>query len=244
MKDTFYFQHDYNAANDQKILRLRAKFNNAEGYGVYFMILEAMAQEENGCLDNDCIAQLSLSYGLAIEQLKAVINYCVEIGLFILYDGGLYSKRMIEHKNFRRERSLSGKRGAKTRWENSSAIAQPMAQPMQRKGKERKEKKNKGNNIIPKHKYSTFEELKNIEEKDIQELVDRYGGNPAFVRSCIENMENWLAKNGKPGKYGKPYKNYLAALRDFVKRDALKIKQENHDKRFSKSKIAFIKVDE
>lgn len=142
MKDTYYFQHDYNAANDQKVLKLRAKFNNAEGYGIYFMILEAMAQEKTGRLDNDCIAQLSLSYGLAIEQLKAVLNYCLEIGLFVQDENGIFSKRMLEHKNFRKERSLSGKKGAKTRWKNSSAIAQPLAQLMQRKGKERK-----GNNI-------------------------------------------------------------------------------------------------
>lgn len=140
MKDSFYFQHDYNAANDQRILKLRAKFDNAKGYGMYFMILEAMAQEESGTLEPDCIAQLSLSYSLAIEELKAVLEYCISIGLFVSDEKGIYSHRMLEHKNFRKERSSAGKRGAKNRWKNGSAIKEPLAQPMQRKGKERKEK--------------------------------------------------------------------------------------------------------
>jgi hypothetical protein len=144
MKDSYYFPHDCNAANDQRVLKLRTKFNNAEGYGIYFYILEAMSQEEDGVLDSDCMAQLSLSYGLAIEQLSAVINYCIEIGLFVQDQSGIYSKRMIEHKLFRKERSESGKRGAYSRWSdgsaNSSAIGSAYAK--ERKGKERKEKIN------------------------------------------------------------------------------------------------------
>lgn len=136
MKDSFYFPHDYNAANDQKILRLRSKFNNAEGYGIYFMILEAMAQEADGVLDLDCMAQLSLSYGLAIEQLKIVLNYCVDVGLFIQDTKGIYSQRMIEHKLFRKERSESGKKGASSRWVDSSANGSANAK--ERKGKESK----------------------------------------------------------------------------------------------------------
>mgnify|MGYP001572489914 CR=1 FL=1 len=33
-KDTYYFSHDYNARNDEKILELRVKYG-AEGYGLF-----------------------------------------------------------------------------------------------------------------------------------------------------------------------------------------------------------------
>ena len=142
MRDSYYFSHDCNAANDQRILKLRTRFNNAEGYGIYFFILEAMSQEEYGILESDCVAQLSLSYGLAIEQLQAVLNFCIEVGLFIQDQKGIYSKRMVEHKKFRKERSESGKRGAASRWNDGSAIgsANGSAYAKERKGKEIKEK--------------------------------------------------------------------------------------------------------
>ena len=41
MKESFYFSHDYNARNDQKILMLRGKFGN-EGYALFFYILETI----------------------------------------------------------------------------------------------------------------------------------------------------------------------------------------------------------
>jgi len=158
MKDSFYFPHDYNAANDQKILRLRSRFNNAEGYGIYFMVLEAMAQENNGILDDDCIAQLSFSYRLSSELLESVVNYCIDIGLFIKDKKGIYSKRIIKYKKFRKERSESGKRGADSRWKNSSAINQPYAK--ERKGKERKGNKTVTNLRISEMKSQFLSETK------------------------------------------------------------------------------------
>ena len=43
-KDTFWFKHDYNARNDEKILELRS-IHGAEAYGVYWMIVETMADK-------------------------------------------------------------------------------------------------------------------------------------------------------------------------------------------------------
>ncbi len=147
-KEAFYFPHDYNAASDPKIVGLRIKFNNAEGYGIYFMILEAMAQEDDGTLKgaiDEIIAQLSLSYSLAIEQLKNVINFCIDKELFVLEENRLFSKRLLKHKEFREERKKSGKRGARSRWENGSAIGSAYAK--ERKGKEIKEKENTANAV-------------------------------------------------------------------------------------------------
>ena len=45
-KDTYYFSHDYNARNDEKMIAVRMK-HGAEGYGIFFMILEKMRESEN-----------------------------------------------------------------------------------------------------------------------------------------------------------------------------------------------------
>ena len=43
-KDAYYFPHDCNARNDPKILALRSVFG-AEGYGVYWMLIEIRREQ-------------------------------------------------------------------------------------------------------------------------------------------------------------------------------------------------------
>jgi len=129
-KESFYFQHDYNARNDDKILELRAKFG-AEGYGIFWMILETMAENENGGAKAGLIGGLSLGYGVAKDRLLEVFNYCLEVGLFYEDAGYYYSKRLLTHKEFRKELSKNGAAGAAKRWRGYSP---PNAK--ERKGKE------------------------------------------------------------------------------------------------------------
>lgn len=129
MKKTFYFRHDYNARNDEKLMRIRTRFNNAEGYGLFWFVVERMHEAEDGYLDGSAIAELALSYAVPAKKVQAFIDECVAIGLFHRTETGkLYSPRVLAHIEFRRERSASGKLGAKKKWEgeNSSAIAQPL----------------------------------------------------------------------------------------------------------------------
>jgi hypothetical protein len=132
--------------NDQKILKLRTNFENAKGYGMYWMFLESMARSSNGMIDGSAIAELQLSYGIATEELLTFIEYCVSIDLFKRDENGyIYTPRMLEHLAFRKERSESGRRGALSKWgkdgsANDSAIGSVNEQLMARK-KEKKERK-------------------------------------------------------------------------------------------------------
>lgn len=129
-KETFYFQHDYNARNDDKILELRSKFG-AEGYGIFWMIIETMAENENGGAKAGLIGGLSLGYGVAKDVLIEVFKYCLELGLFYEESGYYYSKRLLTHKEFRKVLSENGAAGAAKRWRGYS---HPNAK--ERKGKE------------------------------------------------------------------------------------------------------------
>lgn len=131
-KETFYFQHDYNARNDDKILELRSKYG-AEGYGIFWMIIETMAENDNGGAKAGLIGGLSLGYGVAKEKLVEVFKYCLEIGLFYEEAGYYYSKRLLTHKEFRKVLSENGALGAAKRWRGYS---HPNAK--ERKGKENK----------------------------------------------------------------------------------------------------------
>jgi len=133
-KDAFYFQHDYNARNDDKILELRSQFG-AEGYGVFWMIIETMAENDDGGLKASLIGGLSLGYGVAKGWLSEFITACVSIGLFYEKDGYYFSKRLLTHKEFRQYLSEKGKEGAAKKWGGyRGANGHPYAK--ERKGKE------------------------------------------------------------------------------------------------------------
>lgn len=138
-KETFYFSHDYNARNDDKILQLRSKYG-VGSYGVFWMIIETMAENEQGKLDKKLIGGLSLGYGVAMGWLSEIIEYCLEIGLLFEEQGFIYSKRLLSHKDFRKELSGFGKDGARVRWGGyKGGHNHPNAK--ERKGKENKEKR-------------------------------------------------------------------------------------------------------
>ncbi len=79
-------------------------------------------------------------------------------------------------------------------------------------------------------KKGTFTTLKSLDETVLQEIADKYDVPVSFVKSKLDDMTNWLQSKGKV------YKDYRAALSNWVKSDALKIKKDHNDR----SKIAFI----
>ena len=143
MKNSFYFDHDYSSRNDQKILKLRSRYG-MEGYGIFWCLMETMAEDSTGYIDGSAIDVLSMSYCVPIDRLKEIIDYMNDIQLIEKCEHGNYfNKRMLEHKSFRVERSESGKRGAYNRWKkqevNSSANGSPNAKEI----KDSKEDKGK-----------------------------------------------------------------------------------------------------
>jgi len=131
-KDSYYFSHDYNARNDERILELRAKYG-AEGYGIFWMVIETMAETDNGGIKKTYIGGLSLGYGVAIDRLREIISLCIVLELFYEEEDYLFSKRLLEHKKLRKTLSDNGSEGARKRWGGHSP---PNAK--ERKGKERK----------------------------------------------------------------------------------------------------------
>ena len=75
-----------------------------------------------------------------------------------------------------------------------------------------------------------YASIKNLQDIDFQEIAEKYHVPVSFVLSKLDDMENWLEAKGKR------YQNYRAALMNWVKKDALQIKQTQHER----SKIAFI----
>lgn len=109
-KNSFWFKHDYNARNDEKILELRSEYG-VEGYGIYWMLIESMCETSCGGLKASLIGGLSHGFGVAKARLAEIIKFCIEIGLFYDENGTYYSKRLLKHKQERKYLSEMGKIG-------------------------------------------------------------------------------------------------------------------------------------
>jgi len=112
-----YFNHDSNARNDEKIVALRIRYG-AEGYGVYFMLIE-MLQAAPGCVLEKDYKALAFDLRVSARRIKSIVE---DFGLFTPTDGGkkFYSERLIRHVNEaeenERKRSEAAQYAASMRW--------------------------------------------------------------------------------------------------------------------------------
>ena len=118
---TPYFTHDSNARNSSKLISVRMKYG-AEGYGIYFMIIERLREEE----DYSSLADYErLAFDLRVESAK-IKSIVEDFALFEFTEDGkrFYSKslsRRMEYKDKKlNQLSEKGRRAAAKRWNNEN----------------------------------------------------------------------------------------------------------------------------
>ncbi|MBR3938700.1 MAG: DUF4373 domain-containing protein [Bacteroidales bacterium] len=114
-KDAYYFKHDSNARNDEKLLVVR-RMHGMEGYGTYWGIIEKLRESKDYTLSKDYD---SISWELRVDEdivKKIVENY----GLFTVTDDKFYSARlcgdMVEWDEKKEARRQAGIIGMQSRW--------------------------------------------------------------------------------------------------------------------------------
>jgi len=141
MKDAFYFPHDANAQNDEKLLHIVSKFGMT-GYGIYWCWIEQMHESQDGKLTIKLIEGLSLRFRVDKELLLQFYNEAINIGLFLADDKKYWSQRVLRNKDEfeqkRQKKSDAGKRGMQSRWGSNNTVI-----TKHNKGKESKVKKSK-----------------------------------------------------------------------------------------------------
>ena len=107
-----YFSHDSNARNSDKLLKVRMDLG-AEGYAIYFMILERLREEDDYISKND---YMMIAYDLRVdeEKVKKVIN---DYDLFIVDDDVFYSKSFMERMTIKESKRLKAQKAVNERWE-------------------------------------------------------------------------------------------------------------------------------
>lgn len=192
-----YFSHDSNARNSEKLLKVRMKYG-AEGYGVYFMLLERLREED----DYRCFVDIdvfSFDFRVDKEVIKSII-YDFNLFSFSEDKKYFYSEsllRRMEIKDKKKEelseirRNAANKRWEKER-ENSNLLN---ANAMQNDAKKREDKiiKDNKDNKNNKNKDNVY----NYSSKEIDDEICKYTKNKELRDNlCVfVNMRNDLNKS-------------------------------------------------
>ena len=149
MKDTYYFQHDYNPTSDPKVQALIGECG-AVGYGIYWRIVEMLHEDELHKLQCKKYIYLALAKQMltSVEQVEAIIKNCIDTYELFKTDGDFFwSERVMRNIDKRTElsnkRSKAGKMSAEMR-KNSTCVEQLPTSVEQNPTKERKGKEIKG----------------------------------------------------------------------------------------------------
>lgn len=166
MKDSYWFRHDSNARNDEKIIDLRAELGY-EGYGIYWALIEYLRDTENYEAE---LKPKRIAYAIQAEEglIEQVIN---GYGLFVVDKEKFYSNSLKERMKEMDRKREQQRQNANKRWA---------------KGRENDEKKDTstevyhGNATALPEKCHKIREDKSKEEKkrgeDRRDSKEREGG--------------------------------------------------------------------
>lgn len=206
-KETYYFSHDSNALTDTKILNMRADYG-LEGYGLYWVIIEMMRNEENYKLElNKNTYRAIKTLTNTTIDIEKFINDCIEdYKLFEQKDKKFYSNSLLKRMEVKEKKSAIAREKAQKRW-NSNAIAmQQQCNSNANKVKENKIKeiKNKRNKIKDIYnlncpKLPQIQKLTQKREKAIDNFIKEFT-EEQFEQICkIANSTSFLIGENERG---------------------------------------------
>lgn len=196
-KDAYFFSHDCNARNDPKILALRSVYG-AEGYGVYFMLVEILREQPEYRLSVNKYMWNTLAMQMQVEasHLEQIITDCctefAENGSTLLVNDGeyLYSASLLRRMGKVDDISNLRREAARKRWENkpckTSGNSDGCSDDANAGQEQSKEKKSK-------EKQSKAEQ-----RKEKQNIFSDFACGDADLLSALQGFEEMRVKIKKP----------------------------------------------
>lgn len=195
--DAYYFQHDYNPANDPKIICLLGNYGGL-GYGIFWRVIEMLHQEKSHKLPlkNYVFEAIAKQMLTSVEQIEEVIKKCIDD--YELFQGDqlfFWSNRVLQNIKKQNEisevRSKAGKASVLAR-QISTNVEQSLTNG--NKGKERKGKEKKRNLSIPPTSSEVVEKEK-LKNKEVVLILDEFKRiNPSinFGHKTQRAAAEWL----------------------------------------------------
>jgi hypothetical protein len=204
-KDTFYFSHDYNSRNDEKIKRLIRK-HGMLGYGVFWAIVEELYNNANALhLDYDGIA-----FDLRTES-DVVYSVLHDFDLFV-FNGDHFGSLSVQNRiNDRKDKSQKARDSAYSRWNKNKNDANALqAQSDSNAIKERKGKEIKGKEI--KEDIPTIDVFLSFCKED---MLKNGLSFDAYEYSLKSKFSSWVDNKWRDG-HNKPIKNWKSKIRNTI----------------------------
>lgn len=183
-KETFWFRHDYDAADDDKTMLLIEQLG-LEGYGIYWILIEKLRGRKDYKMPFSVVPSLARRYMTTPEKMKTVIT---QYGLFEYDDDGFfYSVSLIERmtalEDLKNKRSIAGKIGNEKRWKKESETQQLelfIANESQ----------------CDSNAIASYRDKNRIEKNIIKEKEDKSSKKKNFVPPTIEEVAEYIKEKG------------------------------------------------
>lgn len=202
---TYYFSHDSNARNDDRILILRSELG-WEGYGIYWAIIETLRDTDGYYYQKSRLRGLAFSLQVEESFLMKVIN---DFELFEQDDEKFWSdslnKRMMLAKTEIKKKSEAGKKGAKVRWQKDAV---PITTDTNKNKNKLKLNKNKFVELINEISLSN-----NFVKSEVDKFIDYWTEpNKSGTKMRFElektwdptrRLKRWMSNNFNTTKKGK-----------------------------------------
>jgi len=166
-KDTFYFSHDYNSRNDEKIKSLIFK-HGLRGYGIFWAIIEDLYNNANELQTN--YERIAFELREDVIIVKSVIE---DFELFVINDNYFGSNSVKKRLEDRALKSKKATDSVSKRWE-----------------KQRLKELEDTNVLPPNYDSNTIKESKGEEIKEKKEEDSIVYINPEFLK-----FNDWLKEN-------------------------------------------------
>lgn len=209
-----WFKHENSLANPK--LRLLKRRHGAEGYGVYFQILELIAgniEKDNinewGFLPKEYWDEEFLAEELSVDQdrLESILDTCVGIELLQYKDNRLFCSKIIERCDDYIERI---KKSVEPKEEIVVTKSEQSTNNVGHKNKKENKEIEEEREV---KEEASVSYLQNLPENIIQGFVLEREVSVNQVKEKALELFNYCQMHGKK------YKNYLAFLRNAIYKD-------------------------
>ena len=224
MKDAYYFSHDSNARNDQRLMKVRMQYG-MEGYGIYFAIIEILRETKDYKIkysDIDAIAyELKVEQGIVDEivfsydlfeweinpdgqSLLAGMPNCKMTDDDYFYSASL-KRRMEKLDLIKQKRAEAGRVGGKSKASAKAKVKQLQAS----KVKESRVDKSKVNKNILNIEFEKFWDLYNYKVGSKSKVLKKWESLTELDRGMImEHLPHYI-KSTPDKQYRKHPATYL-----------------------------------
>jgi len=207
-KDAYYFSHDSNAKDDFKCMLLIEEIG-LEGYGIFWILVETLREQENYKYPLKLLPSLARKYNTTLAKMRVVVlNY----GLFMLevekfFFSKSLNKRMALMNSKKEQARLAGiKSGEARRLKNeqkSNGCSTDAEQMLNNERKEKEKKERKDVEILRKISGMTSREMSQIKLESLGlsmecENLVRKESLSAIVNYAINNTK-YLIREIKKG---------------------------------------------